>query len=69
MDYDESPKYSPKPNLNPKKVMITVWWYKGEIILFNFLEKGKSSTAQSHNQESVTNIKKSINIISIFIKS
>ena len=26
LDREEAPKHFPKPNLQPKKVMVTVWW-------------------------------------------
>ena len=52
-DYGESPKHFPKPDLHPKKDMITVWCFKGGIIHYNYLEKGKTITAESYNQESM----------------
>ena len=36
---NESPKpanHFPKPDIHPKKVMITVWWFQGGIIHYNF---------------------------------
>ena len=38
--------------------MITVWWLKCGIIYYNFLEKGKTITAESYNQELVKMHKK-----------
>ena len=51
LDGDEKPKQMPKPNLHPKKTMITVWWYSGGIIHYNFLQPGESITAQSYCNE------------------
>jgi histone-lysine N-methyltransferase SETMAR len=49
LDYDEQPDHCPKPDLHPKKVMVTVWWTACGIIHDSFLESGKSITAESYS--------------------
>ena len=51
LDVDEPPGHFPKPDLHPKKVMITVWWNATGIIYYSFLETGKTITASSYSQE------------------
>ncbi len=51
LNYDEQPGHCPKPDLHPKKVMVTVWWTACGIIHNSFLESGKSITADSYSQE------------------
>ena len=48
MDWEEAPKYFPKPNLNKKRkrrgrvwVMVTVWWSSASLIHYSFLNPGK----------------------------
>ena len=43
LDVDEPPDHFPKPDLHPKKVMITVWWNATGIIHYSFLETVKQS--------------------------
>jgi [histone H3]-lysine36 N-dimethyltransferase SETMAR len=51
LDADELPGHFPKPDLHPKKVMITVWWNQTGIIHYSFLETGKTITAASYSRE------------------
>lgn len=47
----EQPKPFPKPNLHPKKVMVTVWWYTAGVIHYSFLNRGETITADKYCQE------------------
>ena len=38
----EAPKHLAKPNLNEKKVMVTVWWSAARLIHFSFLNSGET---------------------------
>ena len=42
LDWEETPKYCPKPNLHWKKVMVTVWWSAAHIwsttVCWNFVK-------------------------------
>ena len=40
LDWEEAPKHFPKPNLCPKKVMVTVWWSAACLIHYKFLNPG-----------------------------
>lgn len=51
LDKDESPRHFPKPELHPKKVMVTVWWTAAGIIHYYFLERGKTITAIQYSNE------------------
>lgn len=51
LDVDEAPKHMPKPNLHPKKVMVTVWWSATGVIHYNFLKPGETITAEKYCQE------------------
>lgn len=53
LEVDEPPGHFPKPDLHPKKVMITVWWNATGIIHYSFLETGKTITSTSYSQEIV----------------
>ena len=46
--WEEAPKHSPKPNLNPKKVMVTVWWFVASLIHYSFLNPGKTITSEKY---------------------
>ena len=41
LDQEDAPKHFPKPNLHPKKVMVTVWWSAAHLIHYSFLNPGK----------------------------
>lgn len=51
LDHDEAPQHFPKPNLHPKKVMVTVWWSSAGIIHYNFLNQGDAITADKYCSE------------------
>ena len=38
LDWEEAPKHFPKPNLNQKKVMVTVWWFAASLIHYKLSE-------------------------------
>lgn len=47
-DEDEPPQKWAKPDLHPKKVMLTVWWTAKQIIHFSFLRQGQSIDANMY---------------------
>ena len=51
LDKGEEPKQFPKPKLNSKKVMVTVWWSAHGIIHYNFMDPGETITAEKYCQE------------------
>lgn len=51
LDHDQVPQQFPKPNLHQKKVMVSVWWYSGGIIHYNFLSPGETITADKYCKE------------------
>ena len=51
LDYAEAPKHFPKPDLFPKKTMVTVWWFSKGIIHYSFLEPGKTINSASYSKE------------------
>uniref|UniRef100_A0AAF5DCR7 Mos1 transposase HTH domain-containing protein n=1 Tax=Strongyloides stercoralis TaxID=6248 RepID=A0AAF5DCR7_STRER len=51
LDINEAPKSFPKPQLNQKKVMVTVWWSAEGIIHYEFLKPGETITAESYCQQ------------------
>ena len=50
LDWEESPKHFPKPNLHQKKVIVTVWWSPAHMIHFNFLNPSETITSQKYVQ-------------------
>ena len=38
----------PKPNLHPKKILLTVWWCCSGVIHYNFLQSGQTITTESY---------------------
>ncbi len=56
MDIDELPGHCPKPDLFPKKVMVSVWWGVNGIIHYSFLKTGHSITAESRTSHSLSKI-------------
>ena len=42
LDQEEAPKNFPKPNLHPKKVMVSVWWSDSALIHYSFLNHGET---------------------------
>lgn len=51
LDKNEKPQHMAKPNLHPKKVMITVWWSMAGLIHYSFLPAGQTITANSYCEE------------------
>ena len=51
LDIDEPPKHFPKPELHPKKNMITVWWSAIGVIHYSFLPPGETIKAASYCRE------------------
>ena len=51
LDRDEAPKHMPKPNLHPKKIMVTVWWSSIGIIHYNFMKSGETITTEKYCRE------------------
>ena len=51
LDRNEAPKHFPKPDLHPKKVMVSVWWSMAGIIHYSFLKRGETITAESYSTE------------------
>ncbi|XP_067204397.1 histone-lysine N-methyltransferase SETMAR-like [Linepithema humile] len=50
LDANEPPKHMPKPNLYPKKIMVSVWSSKG-IVHYSFLKQGEAINADKYCQE------------------
>ena len=40
LGWEEAPNHFPKPNVHPKKVMVTVWWSAACVIHYSFLNPG-----------------------------
>ena len=51
LDRKEAPKHFPKPNLHPKKVIVTVWWSSAHMIHFSFLNPSETITSQKYAQQ------------------
>ena len=51
LDWEESPKHFPKPNLHQKKVIVTVWWSPGHLILYSFLNSCETITTENYAQQ------------------
>lgn len=45
------PQPEPKPNLHPRKVMLSIWWDVRGVIHFEFLPRGATITASSYCQQ------------------
>ena len=52
LDLEDSIKHSPKPNLHQKKVKVTFWCFAAGLILYSFLNPGKTITYEKHTQQS-----------------
>lgn len=48
LDADQPPEKSAKPDLHPKKVMVTVWWGINGIIHYSFLKRGETINAERY---------------------
>ena len=51
LDKNDPPKSFPKPNLHPKKTMVSVWWCRKGIIHYSFLKPGDTITAETYCRE------------------
>uniref|UniRef100_A0A1I7WRG4 Transposase n=1 Tax=Heterorhabditis bacteriophora TaxID=37862 RepID=A0A1I7WRG4_HETBA len=51
LDEGEAPEHFLEPKLHPEKVSVTVWWSGSGIIYYNFLDPGKSMTAEKYYHE------------------
>ena len=50
LDREAAPKHFPKPNLHPKKVIVTVWWSAAHLIHYSFLNPSKTITPEKYAQ-------------------
>ena len=48
LDTDEAQKYSPKPNIHQKKLMVTVGWSSHSLINYSFIKTGQSITTETY---------------------
>uniref|UniRef100_A0A0K0F176 Histone-lysine N-methyltransferase SETMAR (inferred by orthology to a human protein) n=1 Tax=Strongyloides venezuelensis TaxID=75913 RepID=A0A0K0F176_STRVS len=48
LDKDEAPKQFPKPQITPKKVMVTVWWFSEELVHYEFMKPDKTINSESY---------------------
>uniref|UniRef100_A0A0K0EU74 Histone-lysine N-methyltransferase SETMAR (inferred by orthology to a human protein) n=1 Tax=Strongyloides venezuelensis TaxID=75913 RepID=A0A0K0EU74_STRVS len=46
LDKDEAPKQFPKPQITPKKVMVTVWWSSEGLVNYEFIKLGKTINSE-----------------------
>ena len=51
LDREEALKHFPKPNVHPRKVMVTVWWSAAGLIHYSFLNPGKTFTSEKYAQQ------------------
>ena len=51
LDWEETPNHFPKPNVHPKKVMVTVWWPAAGLIHSNFLNPSETITSEKYAQQ------------------
>ena len=51
LDWEETPKHFPKPNLHLRKVMITAWWFAASLIHYSFLNPSKTITSEKYIQQ------------------
>lgn len=51
LDMDKAPLHCPKPDLHPKKTMVTVWWSMAGVIHYSFLKKGETITSDKYCSE------------------
>lgn len=50
LDKTEPPKHFPKPDLHPKKIMLTVWWSTQGLIHHEFLNPNETITGERYCQ-------------------
>lgn len=51
LDADQPPLHCPKPDLHPKKTMLTVWWSMAGVIHFSLLEEGQTVNSDKYCSE------------------
>ena len=51
LDQEEAPKHFPKPNLEQKKVMVSVWWFAATLIHYSFLNPSETITSEKSAQQ------------------
>ncbi|RLU17526.1 hypothetical protein DMN91_009761 [Ooceraea biroi] len=51
LNVNEPPKRMPKPNLHPKKIMVSVWWSSKGIVHYSFNKQGEAINADKYCQE------------------
>jgi len=54
LDAKEAPKHMPKPNLHPKKIMVSVWWSNKDIVHYSFTQQGEAINSDKYCQEIAT---------------
>ncbi len=53
LDPDETPVFTPKPELHQKKVMLSVWWDMKGVIYYEFLKPKQTINADLYSQQLV----------------
>ena len=48
LDHDKPPLHCPKPDLHPKKTMITIWWSVSGVIHVSVLKEGETIKADNY---------------------
>ena len=51
LDQEEAPKHFPKPNPDPKKVMVSVWWSAAGVIHYSFLNPRETIPSEKYAQQ------------------
>ena len=51
LDQEELPNHFPKPNLDPKKVMVTLLWSAACLIHYSFLNLGETIMSEKYAQQ------------------
>ena len=51
LDWEEAPNHFPKPNLHPRRVMVTVWWSAAHVIHYSFLNPGETIMSERSAQQ------------------
>ena len=51
LDGEEAPKYFPKPNMQQKRVMVTIWRSAAGLIHYSFLNSSETMTSEKYAQQ------------------
>uniref|UniRef100_A0A5S6R3X4 HTH_48 domain-containing protein n=1 Tax=Trichuris muris TaxID=70415 RepID=A0A5S6R3X4_TRIMR len=51
LDADACPNQVARPNIQQKKIMVTVWWSMGGIIHYSFMNPGETMTGEKYSSE------------------